>query len=172
MNDVELAKKLLDELAAIDPDGTGEITTKSLIGRLKGVAAPQLPENFQLAQYDADVKSSIMMWNAVIDYGKYAINCCLLINGGASVAMLTFIGNLMLPERALNHRLFALPLIMFVIGVLAAAIPAGGAYLCQYLLADKKTTAGYVFLCATAIFVITSYVLFALGIYCSYHALI
>lgn len=53
----------------------------------------RLQHQTDLAGYDAKVKIEIEMLKSVLDAGKDALNTALLINGGAVVAMLSFLGS-------------------------------------------------------------------------------
>ncbi len=83
-----------------------------------------------LAGYVAQTEDEREHYKAVIQSGQAALRSAILINGGAAVALLAFIGNLMrtdgaqLPETALRHSLLT-----FIWGVLAAAVATGFTYL-------------------------------------------
>jgi len=58
-----------------------------------------------LAHYDAQTKHGIEMFKSVIESGREALNALVLVNGGAVVALLGFMGATLsksLPPRLLD----------------------------------------------------------------------
>lgn len=96
-----------------------------------------------MERYRADLSASITarqhqyehnleMLRSVITVGQSALKSALLINGGAAVAILAFLGRLFSSESAsLSIGGLSLALLQFVWGVLAAAIAAGATYFSQ-----------------------------------------
>jgi hypothetical protein len=81
-----------------------------------------------LAQYEARNASARELFKSVITTAGVAIKSLILINGGAAVALLAFIGHLATSEtnqHAAPVHAFAFPLLWFVIGVWTAALFAG-----------------------------------------------
>ncbi|WP_322521131.1 hypothetical protein SR882_10175 [Guyparkeria halophila] len=75
---------------------------------------------------------NLEMLRSVITVGQSALKSALLINGGAAVAVLAFIGRLFSSESAsLSMGGLSLALLQFVWGVLGAAIAAGATYFSQ-----------------------------------------
>jgi len=75
---------------------------------------------------------NLEMLRSVITVGQSALKSALLINGGAAVAVLAFLGRLFTGESAsLSIGCLSLALLLFVWGVLAAAVAAGATYLSQ-----------------------------------------
>ena len=75
---------------------------------------------------------NLEMLRATITTGQSALKSALLINGGAAVALLAFIGSVW----SSNKTVEALPeitsaLLLYVFGVLAAAVAAGATYFSQ-----------------------------------------
>ena len=114
-----------------------------------------------------------------VDTGQNAIRGAMLINGGASVAMLAFIGNAWgnVPGEAMGSMTTALA--KFAAGVLAAAIGGGVSYIAQRALletvepfdeesrgkgrAKRFRCVGFGFTGVAAIAITLAYVCFALG---------
>ncbi|NIC05281.1 hypothetical protein [Billgrantia bachuensis] len=100
--------------------------------------------------------------------GQAALKSALLINGGAAVALLAFIGRIWGSEES-QHTLEVLSgaLLSFVFGVLSAAVAAGATYISQAGYADAfgsiSWRVGVVGQVAAVIFVIGAYVLFTRG---------
>ncbi|MBN1941888.1 MAG: hypothetical protein JW849_01210 [Phycisphaerae bacterium] len=109
---------------------------------------------FELEQLRAGIK-----YQQVNQQGQAAIKSALLINGGASVAMLALIGTLIdkQVERVLITKL-CLSLGMFVAGTLIVAIACGGTYLCGML--QSRVKIWWVLNIIVIIMVIFGYVLF------------
>src|SRR6267143_3663544 len=86
-----------------------------------------------LAEYQVDTQRSFEVFRAGTTTGAEAIKAVTLINGGAAVAVLAFIGHLVsiraTPVAVMN---FAEPLALFVIGVLASVLGSGVTYLVHW----------------------------------------
>lgn len=75
---------------------------------------------------------NLEMLRSVITIGQSALKSALLINGGAAVALLAFLGRLFTSESMpISIGCLSLALLQFVWGVLAAAIAAGATYFSQ-----------------------------------------
>jgi hypothetical protein len=87
-----------------------------------------------LEQYKYRAAESLEMFKAVIEAGQTAIKSAFIINGGASIALLTFVGNLMTKE-GIQSRLdlsgFGQALLVFVVGVGVAGAANTLRYLSQ-----------------------------------------
>lgn len=91
----------------------------------------EMDHSFDLAKYNADRESQRHHFNAAITLAGHALKSAILINGGAAVGMLTFIGHeLQLPQPL--RLTFALSLLLFVFGVLFAALATGFSYFAQH----------------------------------------
>lgn len=77
-------------------------------------------------------ENQLKMLDAVITTGQSALKSALLINGGASVALLAFIGKIWgNVDTQQTLEAFSVALIYFVFGVLSSAIAAGATYFSQ-----------------------------------------
>ncbi len=115
--------------------------------------------------------SSSDMFHSVIATGQTALKSALLINGGAAVALLAFIGNVWVKgtsQAAVNSLTSSIA--SFSFGVLLAAIASGTTYLTQYGHHHKWGKLAVAFHVITVALVLASYVLFALGTYNAYSA--
>ncbi|MEA3427870.1 MAG: hypothetical protein U9Q84_01340 [Thermodesulfobacteriota bacterium] len=124
-----------------------------------------------LAHYDAQQQYSLEMLRSVISYSQAALKSAILINGGAAVALLAFIGNIWAKTTAKEAVEFlTFSIASFSFGVLAAAFGAGTTYLTQYcyMVSWNKTAIALHIL--TVIVVLISFVLFANGAYEAYLA--
>ena len=94
-----------------------------------------------LAWYEARAASSRELFKSVIAMAKLTVKSLILINGGAAVALLAFIGHLATAKSAETSppaiNTFANPLLWFVIGVGTAAFFAGFVAAAQKLYAQE-----------------------------------
>jgi hypothetical protein len=126
----------------------------------------KLEHQRNLALYDAQTKHGIEMFKSVIESGREALNALVLINGGAVVALLGFMGATV--SKGLPAALGASltwPLLHFGFGVLMGALAFGTRYLSQALFAIQKQRAGNVLNGIAITFAVSGYVLFGTGIY-------
>ena len=118
-----------------------------------------------LAHYNAQQLQAVEMFKSVISYGTAALKSAILINGGAAVALLAFIGNIWnksIPQSAVGHLTSAIAYFSF--GVLAATIGTASSYITQYCYGHNYMKTGKVIHILTLALVIGSYALFSLGI--------
>ena len=112
------------------------------------------------------------LFNAAIESGRNALKSGMIINGGASLSMLTFIGSI---SSSINAKItihsLAIPLGFFVAGVLACALASGATYIAQsnFYLNPQKRIGTWLNISAILL-VLTSYSFFALGSYNAYQA--
>lgn len=113
-----------------------------------------------------DSNTRIEMFKSVITSGQNAVKTGFLLNGGATLAMLTFIGHI--SERQPNRvSEFGCSMYSFTIGVLLVAITSGLTYLSQWFYSndeDKSQTAGDISNYICIVLMIASYVMFFIGI--------
>jgi hypothetical protein len=145
MNAQEFAAQLKATIQDIKEKGTAAIYCDNLIAYLEEVekSPSQTPTKVELEKYKADLQlhieqnknyhaSHLEMFRSVITSGQNAIRSSFLMNGGASIALLAFIGHLaeVKPEMI---QVFSSALIPFVLGVLAMTVTSGCTYLGQWL---------------------------------------
>ena len=178
----QFATLLRDDVIKLNREGEKTISAKSLT-RFLDEKIPLLEEaekkdqviavDFRIEHYKAQIASNNQMFASVLDYGKHALNAAMIVNAGASVALLTLIGNLAgSPAYAHFAPRFASPVLLFVLGVLAAAMATGGAYCTQYFYTqtpDRPT--GKRFHRATGFLSLASYAMFLAGAWRSYQVL-
>jgi len=86
----------------------------------------------ELAEYGVDAQRSFESVRAANQSGAEAIKAATLINGGAAVAMLAFIGHLAsIQAEAAVIMSFAKPLRLFVVGALLGVVASGVTYFSQ-----------------------------------------
>ena len=123
----------------------------------------------KLAQYRVESAWQQEMFKSVIVASQVALKSAILINGGASVALLAFIGNLW-SKGIGNSVMLSLSRIMciFVLGVFSGALACGSMYLTQYCYEREWMKRGHYFRYSCLFLVITCYVLFFIGLAFAY----
>lgn len=168
-------KKAIEEIRA---KGNLAIQCDNLIAYLDEVIKSSNAEIAQadLEKYKAELQlwveqnkgihsSSLEMFRSVIQSGQNAIRSSFLLNGGAAVAILAFIGKLAELQSEKIPQ-FAQSLVIFVIGVLIVTITAGCTYLSQWFYtgnASWKIKTGLVLNILAIVLGIVSYIVFILG---------
>lgn len=80
------------------------------------------------------------LFNSVIGLAKISLQAVLLVNGGAAIALLAFLGNLASTQSQSSLvRILAFALLCFAIGVLAGLIGMGVSYLAQYRFLEAES---------------------------------
>jgi hypothetical protein len=126
-----------------------------------------------LAHYEAQQLHSVEMLRSVITYGLATLKSSMLINGGAAVALLAFIGKIWeknISVEAVNSLTNAIAFFSF--GVLLAAIGSAGSYFTQYNYSESHQKSGIAFHIITILMVIGAFTLFGYGSYESYQAFV
>lgn len=111
-------------------------------------------------------EARVEMMRAVISFGQGAIRSLVLVNGGAAIAVMTFLGNFS-DRNEVDTEFLAHSLLMFSLGVVAASIVAGFAYVTQYLYdnsAGRLSRVGVGFHIAAVAFAVLSLALFVSGL--------
>lgn len=162
--DVISVDALLNYLAALENDVSGidENNNRQHLAKLEEYRA----ENERnIAHYNAQQLHAVEMFRSVISYGAAALKSSILINGGAAVALLAFIGNVWnkgLVQASVTPLMSAI--VYFSFGVLAAAIGTAASYLTQYCYGEEHNKTGTAFHVLTVICVIGAYAMFSFGV--------
>jgi hypothetical protein len=185
MEPISIISLIKDQLLGLKKQGIEQISIDGIIDHLSQVEktrqhlsglTPAELEHYkaQLAMWIENQRSSSQMstegFKSIILAGQNALRSALLINGGASVALLAYIGKLK-SDASRQVSAFAFPLLIFVIGVLIAAINSGLTYLSQCFYfggALWKQKIGFYINIINIVLGIASYILFAIGAYYSY----
>jgi hypothetical protein len=146
---------------------------------LGGVAerfkAPVLKYDAQLTQHLETMKlkhaSDLAMFSSIIEAGQNSIRTLIAINGGASVAMLAFLGHLATNSPNDIPR-FAVSFAPFAIGTLLSGLVSGITYIGQSLYGAKYTKMGFAFNILAVALGFSAYASFAFGAYYSYLAFV
>lgn len=168
LSDLEAYAKSLQDTVEKTPEGVaaGEAALEEYRANLSAwVASSQQRHEGQME-----------MLRSVITVGQSALKSALLINGGAAVALLAFIGRIW-GNAETQHTIEALAtaLVCFVFGVLSAAMASGATYFSQAGYADEfghltrqVGRGGHI---AAVIFVFGGYILFASGSWIAFKAI-
>ena len=118
----------------------------------------------QLAQYNAESARRVEMFKSVITAGQSALKSAILINGGAAVAILAFVGSIWEKSIALCTVIYLLVAMgLFTVGVLLGAVASGLTYLAQRAYAQEREKGGNRLNVAIISCVVVAYVLFLVG---------
>ena len=112
------------------------------------------------------------MFKTIFVYGEHAVRSVLIINGGAAVALLAFIGNIL--ARGVSKSLasdYSLPLAYYAFGVLVGSLAMGGSYITQYSYVHFGQKWGVVWHWVTATLVVFAYVCFGAATFLCYDAI-
>lgn len=187
MNAKEFAAQMKATIEDIKSKGTAAIYCDNIISYLDEVqkSPEREPTSVDVERYKADLQnwieankyqheSHLEMFRSVITSGQGAIKSSFLLNGGAAVAVLAFVGHLaqFRPDKVPGFGACLMP---FAFGVLAIAVTSGCTYQSQWLYASplvwaRKTGFGLNILCI--LLGIASYVLFACGLFAMYRLLV
>jgi len=182
MKDYALALK--NAVIRLRNEGVKEVPLDGLVSFLDDMLKepPEERANVTLERYRAELQHwveqnkaveafNIEMFRSVLATGQSALKNAMLINGGAGVALLAFIGHVW--EKALTPasvRGLTWSLVLFMAGVLASAMAAGTTYLSQAFYANDWARTADAIKYFTIFLVGMSYVAFAIGGYEAYSA--
>jgi hypothetical protein len=137
------------------------------------LAQQKLEQERNLAHYRATVDGETEMFRSVIETAKATLNTSILVNGGASVALLALLGNLVGRPQPISPALqqgLIVSLAFFAAGVLSGAIATSSTYLSQFCYHNEYRRTGIAFHSLTVVLVLSTYVTFALGLSNAYYA--
>lgn len=137
-----------------------------------------MKNDFKLEKYKAELQKwvncyqyqhseDLELFKASISAGANALKVSLIVNGGASIAILTFIGKLSEKHTEKIHLLSS-SLYSFTIGILLVSIASGIVYVTQTLFQHRKVKFGIATNIITILLVLASYYTFYNGITSTY----
>jgi hypothetical protein len=141
------------------------------------IKVAELKHQSDLAGHVAAQEMSRTLLNAAITFAGAALKSALLINGGAAVAMLAYLGN----SHSETNEEFPYALLMFTSGVLLAAMATGGSYLAQTRYAKRTESneqakrmevIGNRYRNVSIALIIVAYIAFGLGSFTAYFGFI
>lgn len=159
---IERFEKYLSEL----DDLIDQTNEEDALQTQRDIAWYTAKEERKLKIYDARISRINAGLGAVITIGQGALKSAAIINGGASIAILAFIGNLY--SSSVNVFLvsnLADGLAIFGLGVFFAAAASGATYLAQEGYENSKRKQATIFQNTAICAVVISYLLFLFGGY-------
>lgn len=137
-------ESLKQEIRIVQGKGQS-INPEALLDALESISVQASPDrDFLLANhaYELDYarETSLEMFRTVITTGQSALKATMLLNGGAAVAMLAFVGKLVEYKTAFTAQI-GFAVLMFAFGALASVAATGGTYLSQLLYASSNSWA-------------------------------
>ncbi|MGL6213244.1 hypothetical protein [Billgrantia desiderata] len=183
---IDGASSLKEALIQLQQDGVESVSVAGLIEFLKraepdgkvGDLSPVQLEHYkaQLSVWVEKQKEhstlNVEGFKSVITAGQNALRSAILINGGAAVAILAYIGKLSV-EAAGQVTHFALPLLLFVLGTLTVAVGSGITYLSQWFYfggSPWEEKIGFGLNLAAIVLGFVSYIFFGVGTWWAYAA--
>lgn len=116
---------------------------------------------------------NVEMFRSVIQSGLGALRTCLLINGGAAVALLAFAGHIAGSEVAgVPMAAVAKAMGGYVAGVVAGGLASGVTYLAQWFFADDWEKTGFALNITAIVLGLGSIALFGFGSYLAYRVFV
>jgi len=128
-----------------------------------------------LNERQIDQEIAVEMFRSVLMAAKIALTTSILVNGGATIALLSFLGSLIgktPPPPAGMQSLLSRSLICFAVGVVAGAFATGFAYLTQFCYASDRRRWGIGFHVVTVVLTAGAYIAFLGGVVEAYRAFI
>lgn len=154
-----VAEQVRSAIAAARAGGLGAVSAAELERILAEAASTQAPSAAETSALQ------IARFNATVEAGREALKAAVLINGGGSIALLSFLGAAV--ARGMPGSLgtaLTWPLACFGVGVLLAASGFGLRYGAQVQYGRQRMTTGHTFNRSAIAAGILAYVAFALGV--------
>jgi len=184
MESQEILQHIRKQLADVESKGGTQVhlpAFKAYLDALEKGVSPSLEHRKmeyqgQLAEFEAESTRRIELLKAVLEAGKSALQALLLVNGGAVIALLGSMSNLV--GKAAGGELaryLALPLLQFGLGVLCGALGFAVRYFSQACYSegaeegDLMTKWGDRLRYAAILVGISGYVCFGFGVVNAYH---
>ncbi|HVA11938.1 MAG TPA: hypothetical protein VNF99_01695 [Stellaceae bacterium] len=117
------------------------------------------------AEYGNFLDWNIESFKALIQFALAAIRGVVLINGGAAIAVLAFLGNVWSKDESIRAaaRTMQLPLSFFLSGVAMGVTSAAAAYMAQVFFTHRKNKAGLPFQVLGILLVLGGLIVFVIG---------
>lgn len=185
MESQDVIDSLRAQLAQVEEQGNTQVQVSALLAYLSALekdsdtssAYREQQHAGMLAHYAAHNQQNIEMLKATLEAGKSALHSLLIINGGAVIALLGVLSNLVgKPNGALLAGYLALPLIQFGLGVLCGGLGFALRYFSQDCYGNASETNryenwGHGFKYAAVVSALLGYLLFGFAITNAYHAI-
>jgi len=146
MESKQVLESINNQLAILKGEGHEAVSIEGLEAYLEDLSSQASDsKEIQLAQYSAQHQSNIEqykeakaewreLFKATVGHAQSAIKLQALVNGGAAVALLAFIGKIWTPDFSANPIASYIPLalVLYCCGVGAAALTQSLTYLSQH----------------------------------------
>jgi hypothetical protein len=181
MEAAEVIQNIRAALSELKAEGTSAVSVAGLeefINDLERRANSslellKLQSQFDLANYEARVQHSVEMFRSVIEAGREALKAVVLINGGAVVALLGFLGAAIAKSFPSSLGLsLAGALGYFGAGVLLGALGFGARYSAQASYSQSNNYVGIQFHVLSVVFAVVAYLFFGIGVIRAYGAFV
>lgn len=149
-----LESALVDVIAA-KPSAQNEEWNKKLM---------ELQHASKLAEFAESQETNRLLMNGMLAFAGAALKSALLINGGAAVAILAYIGN----QHGNTSVEFPYSMLFFAGGVLLSAMATAASYMAQFYFTFTKNTVGNVFRGIAIALIVMAYCGFGLGCHTAY----
>jgi len=179
----KLLNSLQEDLAKIRSSGQSTVDIEALQKYIETGLSPDQPDRALehtkleqqqfLAHLDVRTRHEIELFKSVIEAGREALNALILINGGAVVALLGFLGATISKGLPAELGLHLTPSILsFGAGVLAGSLSLAVRYVTQFCYGHGRIKIGNALNLASISLAGSGYILFAYGIYTAYEAFV
>jgi hypothetical protein len=169
---IVLIRPLLELLTAVEREAPLDLETRKLQHE-SNLAYYYAKQQVKLAGHRARTELHIEKARWILAAAKTALTTSILVNGGATVALLAFLGNLYAKSTSASvtvQPLFVWSLISFAIGVLAGAVATGTTYASEHCYAVAWKRWGRFFQVLTIVLVVGTYIAFLVGVLAAYQA--
>ena len=177
----EAISKFKVDLESIKKDGVTQVEIANLFKYLDDLAASatmsaeerRMRHESNLAFYNASNAMQVANFNAVMAAGKEAINATIILNGGAIIPLMAFMGNAAAKPGG-SHYVAALSpaLLVFGVGALSGGLAFGFRYISQFLYQHTGSKwairGGHIVNALSWLSTIGAVVLFACAVYQTY----
>ena len=147
---IEINRKELRDSEAQGLTSVSVATLHSIFDKMEQHLGPAEPHVIEIEKFRSDLSASLMYqehvnsWSLegfrqVIALGQSSLRSIMLINGGAAVALLAFLGNLITNNSGAAVPSFANAMQAFVLGVFLAAVAYALTYLSQICYNGSKS---------------------------------
>ncbi len=152
MNSYELLEQIKHDVSAVKNDGMDSIPVDNLLNYLSEIDVSESTESNEVALEGIKHSNSTQLeilkienifqiesFKAVINIGSNACKTFLIMNGGAAIALLAFLGNIWNKSSTSEAASsVAGALFLFCIGVVLSGVCAGLSYLSQSLFVSSE----------------------------------
>jgi hypothetical protein len=180
----EAIARFKNDLAKVKSDGASQVEIDKLelyldqllVDATTSLEQRRMQHQSDLAQYSGTLAIQVENFKAMISAGKEAINSSIIINGGAVIALMSFMGNAVGKSGARYIPLLSSRLLFFGTGVFCGGLSFGLRYVAQFLYSkpSRKKLIMFGHCVNGLVWIATSSALlcFVLGVLVSYHNLV